>query len=323
MGEPEVCSGNCYEYEEDDDDDESDGPPEEHDEDEIPPNANNVSAIPTETSQIQDVAEEIATTTPQPAPQSRNLDAGGRRYWENQDLDFGDEPGEDYQDRSWNCDHDFEAYTITLAKALRNDSSTEMECVKCWCSIHPEIQAPNATSNDQAKVKTVPASAGRATRGLARGLTRGYGRGRARGRERYIPPRGLFQADGAIGTAPHLTTTVSSPLSQSVPTRQTSPMEDVQYSSDSVVDTYGNIIATSEIELRRRVSDEAFPRDIVPPQEPTTGNVQYTSKETSTIFPTTITTKFSLAHECVTCGMLVCTSCRNAIWATVDWEHKS
>ncbi|KAI4630206.1 hypothetical protein J4E80_001139 [Alternaria sp. BMP 0032] len=308
MGEPEDCGGACNEYGEDDG---SDGNITESDEGESPSGTNDALALSNETSQAQATVGAAAISTPQPAP-PRNLDAGGPRYWEDQDLDFGEEPGEDYQDRSWNCDHSFETYRIPLAKALVNDSAAEMECVKCWCSIHPEIEAPNTAVNEM-KAKTVPAGI---VRRAGRGFRRGNGPGRGRGRPRgaYAPPRGLFQAGDAIGTAPHLTTSVASPLSESVPIRETSPMEDVQYSSGRVVDTYGNIIATSEIELRRRASEAFFITDVVPPH--VKGKAQATFNAPSTIF----SMKFSLAHECVNCALLVCASCKDGILAAEEGE---
>ncbi|KAI4960869.1 hypothetical protein J4E86_002495 [Alternaria arbusti] len=124
MDEPEDCGGACNEYGEDNG---SDGNITESDEGESPSGTNDASAQSNETSQAQETVGAAAISTPQPAP-PRNLDAGGPRYWEDQDLDFGEEPGEDHQDRSWNCDHSFETYRIPLAKALINDSAAEMEC---------------------------------------------------------------------------------------------------------------------------------------------------------------------------------------------------
>ena len=304
MDEPEDCGGACNEYGEDDG---SDGNITESDEGESPSGTNDASALSNETSQAQETVGAAAISTPQPAP-PRNLDAGGHRYWENQDLDFGEEPGEDYQDRSWNCIHRFETYTIPLAKALVNDSAAEMECVKCWCSIHPEIEAPKTAADYETKPRIIPAGTVRRT---ARGFRRGNGRQRGYGRARggYAPPRGLFQAGDAIGTAPHLTTSVASPLSHSVPIRETSPMEDIQYSSDRVEDTYGNIVSTTEIELRRRASEASFVTNVVPPR--VKGKAQATFNAPSTIF----SMKFSLAHECMDCALLVCASCRDGILA--------
>jgi hypothetical protein len=293
----DTCNGRCDDEDEEYENDDDDEAPEEPDEAELPPGPNDTPTLSNEASQIQGTVDDIASATPQPAPRPRNLDGGGHRYWEEQDLNFGEEPTEDYQDRSWNCYHDFRPSTTTLAKALTSHSAAEMECVKCWCPINPEIKAPSTASNTEVKVKTVPAGAREAIRSIPQGVNRGRRRGR------YLPPRGPFRADDTIGTAPHLTTTVSSPLSQSVPTRETSFMEDVRYASDRVVDTYGNVIATTEIVLRRRASEVSFDDSEA---------FRDTFKTPSTIFSDP-TTKFSLAHECRDCALIVCASCKDSI----------
>ncbi|KAF1938553.1 hypothetical protein EJ02DRAFT_410122 [Clathrospora elynae] len=303
----EECAGECYE---DDEDEESDAEPDEIDEpipepvagSHVPQHATAEVTTPPSTP----TDEPRTATPPQAIPRPRNLDGGGQRYWEEQELNFGDEPTEDIQDRSWSCRHDFSTYKITLAKAIANDPSvTEMECVKCWCAVHPEIEAPKSSANTLEK--TVPSGVG----GSPRGILRGLGRGRGRGRGRFVPPRGLFRADTTIGTAPHLTTTISSPLSQSAPVRETLPMEDVQY-KDCVVDTYGNIIATTEPNVQRRASEDDLLRTLVSPRE-STGEAALGTP--SHVFTTT-TCQFSFAHECDSCGLLVCASCKDITLAT-------
>ncbi|RYO64115.1 hypothetical protein AA0116_g3927 [Alternaria tenuissima] len=317
------CNGGCGEeddyddesFDEDEDEDEDeDVSPEQHDDTGLPPNTNEGPDASNEAPQLQGTTGEAETTLPQPASQPRNLDGGGHRYWQRQNLNFGEEPTEDYQDRSWDCEHGFDSCKITIAKALNNDPSTEMECVKCWCAIHPEIKPPNAASNTNTNVRTVPASARGADRGITRGMAAGRGRGRGwgRGRGAYVPPRGLFQAHGAIGTAPHLRHTLSFPLSQSVPAREPSPMEDVRYSSERVVDTYGNTIATSELGLRHRASDEAFSSKIIPTREDQGSTLRDFDRTPSTIFSES-PVKFSLAYECYSCALLVCKKCRDGI----------
>jgi hypothetical protein len=318
MQEPDACGRACADEEEEQYD--SGGELVEPEDTESPSGTNDAPALSDEMPQVQETVDGTAVATSQPVPQLRNLDGGGQRYWEEQALDFGDEPREDYQVHSWNCDHSFEIYKIPLANALIYSSADEMECVKCWCSIHPEMEAPDAASKNETTVKIVPSGLVRRPVG---GYGRGFGRrgGRRRGRVGYIPPRGLFQTGDAIGTAPHLTTTVTSPLSQSVPQRETSPMEDVQYSSDRVVDTYGNIISTSEVELRRRASADSFLAELVSPREATDG-INWTDFKVPSIFSSiTTTAKFSLAHECVNCGLLVCASCRDASLAAADGEE--
>jgi hypothetical protein len=294
MRDYETCNQGCADdYDEDN-----------YDDDDVP-DTDGAPVLVDESSQTPGATHETAIATPLPASEPRNLDGGGHRYWVEQNLFFGEEPTENFQDRSWNCEHSFKPHTTTIAKALTVDASTEMECVKCWCLVHPEIKTTMTALNPEDKVKTVPAGARRATGGVARGVD-ARGRGRAPGR--YLPPRGFFQADGTIGTAPHLTTAISSPLSQSLPTREPSPMEDVQYSSDRVVDTYGNIIATSEIGLQRRASEAFHLEDPAAPD---------TFRTPSSVFSGP-TTKFSFAYECRYCDLLVCTSCKDGLMAAED-----
>ncbi|KAH7382329.1 hypothetical protein BKA66DRAFT_418270 [Pyrenochaeta sp. MPI-SDFR-AT-0127] len=311
------CDGGCYDSEEGEYD--SDDEPDEPDEPEQPvaqgdttvpvPDGGAREAVTTvDTTQAPSVIAADTTTPPQAIPRPRNLDGGSHRYWEEQDMFFGDEPTDDIQDRSWHCHHDFRTYKIPLANALVHDlSAAEMECVKCWRTIQPEIEAPKNPLNAYETI--VPAGAGR------RGIWRARGRGRGRGRGRYMPPRGLFRADATVGTAAHLTTVIS-PLSQSVPTREASPMEDIQYST-RVVDTYGNIITTVETELPRRASLDNSQHSMVDNGEPS-------GKQPLDGFPFTFNapsvlgdaiSKFSLAHECRDCGLLVCEPCRDVALA--------
>ncbi|KAF1842893.1 uncharacterized protein K460DRAFT_340447 [Cucurbitaria berberidis CBS 394.84] len=243
------------------------------------------------------------TTPPQAIIPPRNLDGGPESYWiDQEDLDFGAEPGDDMRDRAWHCYHAFSAYKISLATALTKDTTmTDMECMNCWGVIRPAIDM--GKTSHKANETMVPAGAG--------GSRRGIRRGRGRGRVRYMPPRGLFAADATVGTAPHLTATMSA-LSQSVPTLEVSPMEDVQF-TDRVVDTYGNIIATTDLEAPRRASlDTSKPL----------GRQAITSNALSNVFSST-TTKFSLAHECSDCGLLVCESCKDATLAALEARREA
>ncbi|CAA9958971.1 hypothetical protein PTMSG1_02499 [Pyrenophora teres f. maculata] len=311
MEEYDQCGGGCSNDEDDYDghlSDEVEDPDEREDE-------SQAAAIP-QTQQLQDdsgsapeevqnsdVSPELAST--QSVVQPLNLDGGGQRYWEQQDLYFGEEPGEVYQNRSWSCYHEFHTCLINLKKALANDpATTGMECVKCWCAIHPEIEKPDKA---QAKIKTVPAGVGGTVRGIRRGILRAMGG--PRGRARYIAPRGLYRNDATIGTAPHLTAAVASPMSQIVP--DTSPMEDVHY-PDRVVDTYTNTIVTTEMKRHRQASTDNH----VTSKKPTASN-----KPSSTVF-TTPTPKFSLAYDCIFCGLLVCATCKQEIIAAQEAKEK-
>ena len=99
------CNGGCGEeddyddesFDEDEDEDE-DASPEQHDDTGLPPDTNDAPDASNEAPQLQGTTGEAATALPQPASQPRNLDGGGHRYWQRQDLNFGEEPTEDYQE---------------------------------------------------------------------------------------------------------------------------------------------------------------------------------------------------------------------------------
>jgi hypothetical protein len=237
-------------------------------------------------------------TAPQPTLHPLNLDGGGHRHWEDTGLDFGDEPQGSGEEAMWDCDHTFVKYTIPLTTALTSPS-TEMECTKCWNAIHPTIDAPKASKND--KEKLVPAS-------VSRTITSRVGGNINRGRERYAPPRGLFRANATIGTASHLTTT----MSQSLSTRQFSPMEDIQF-SERITDTYGNVITTTPMQPLRRAS-LAFPDPAPQPKS-------HAHTKKSNVFANP-PPPFSLAHECEYCYMLVCESCMTDTLEVREAERK-
>jgi hypothetical protein len=271
------CDGGCHN---DDDEEYSDGEPDEE------------FADDTTQVVIREGPRETADTTtpPQPTSRPRNLDGGGHRYWENADLDFGEEPQGSGDEPVWDCEHNFHTYSIPLATALTSQS-IEMECAKCWTIIHPTIYTPKVPGANKEKV--IPAIS---TRARISGV-RGY-RGRGRGRGRYATPRGLFRANATIGTAPHLTTTI---LSQSQPARDATPMEDVQF-SERITDTYGTVITTTPTQPFRRASLES-------PETVLRHRVHQHTK-TSSIFDSTPPT-FSLANECAYCYVLVCDKCKN------------
>ncbi|KAJ4362035.1 hypothetical protein N0V83_010977 [Neocucurbitaria cava] len=310
MQHRDQCDGQCYE--EGEDEYYSDDEPDEPDQSVAQPNEIGNTEQNEAAGADAEASVEQATSTathPQPVVRPQNLDGGGDRYWERQDIDFGPEPTDDLQDRAWQCVHNFGTYKISLATALT--STPKVECTKCWCTIRPEIKA--SQSQHQASDKMVPASAGARPRGIQRVRVRDVGR--------YLPPRGLFRADASVGTAPHLMAPVS-PLSQSVPTRETSPMEDVQYtSSDRVFDTYGNIIATTELQEQRRSSlDSPSPQALAvrgkqAPDKTSLEKHKSTVKSFSEVFATLPppTKTFSLAYECPYCNLLVCEACKDAI----------
>ncbi|KAF2030596.1 hypothetical protein EK21DRAFT_65123 [Setomelanomma holmii] len=273
------CDGGCTDGEDDDYDD-YDGP----DEDE------QVEATPTAGDQAADTATAEATTTTAPeSSRPRNLDGGTARFWAASDFDFGAEPTNDNLDPVWACEHRFNPVKIPFATALTSPT-TELECVKCWNVVHPEIETPGA--KDQNRGKGGPSTT---VVGVRRGTV---GWHHLANRGRYEPPRGLFRADATIGTAPHLTAA----LSQSLPTRDASPMDDVQF-TERIVDTYGNIITTSPApatQTRRASLSNSNDK---------TSKAAKTHSTTSNFFSGHIP-PFSLAHECYRCQIVVCETCK-------------
>ncbi|USP78306.1 ring finger domain-containing protein [Curvularia clavata] len=128
MGDPNNCGGDCHRS------DDEDG---EYDEDD------GESLSGSDENPVQEETRQTVTHETPPAS-SRNLDGGGSSYWIDQDLDFGEDPGELVADPFWNCSHAFTPYKIDLAQALTRDASdVAMECVKCWRTTYPEIRLAN------------------------------------------------------------------------------------------------------------------------------------------------------------------------------------
>ncbi|KAK3078967.1 hypothetical protein LTS18_006089, partial [Coniosporium uncinatum] len=109
-------------------------------------------------------------SNPPPTPQRRrnrrreNLDAGSADYWQNRDLDFGDEPGDSYEN-FLQCLHRFETPAVsitdhfktclrfTLPDAITSgappytDAKIEfltggLQCHRCWVPMMPQIVVP-------------------------------------------------------------------------------------------------------------------------------------------------------------------------------------
>jgi hypothetical protein len=274
------CGGGCYddddEYEEEGDEYGDNGVAEPGDDGQDPATVQDTT----------DQAEPAMTAQTTIVERPRNLDAGTAQYWANTEFNFGDEPTDQPQ-AVWDCHHEFSVYLISLSTAF-DSRTTAMECVRCWNTIHASINAPHASTND--KDKSTPANTTRATRFGVRGNRGNRGRGRGRGRGTYAPPRGLFRADATIGTAPHLTATIPV-LSSSQPTRAMSPMEDVQFSHDTIA---------------RRASLDSSHQHATP---------------TSNVFASTPKT-FSLAFECISCNFLVCDKCRADLVSEQEEERR-
>jgi hypothetical protein len=73
--------------------------------------------------------ERVDTPQPPTADTRRertNYDARPDHYWQQQELDFGPEPGDD-DPGLWGCDHKWEVY-----KPEEHDAEAEPECHQCW-----------------------------------------------------------------------------------------------------------------------------------------------------------------------------------------------
>lgn len=282
------CEGGCYE---DEDEDEASGS--EPDEPEPLPGSDGdtmgteaattkVTYSATQTTESVEVATAEASPS---ASRPRNLDGGRAHYWEQQDLDFGEEPTDDVQDRIWMCHHDFEPYTVSLPNAISiHPSMLEMECVKCWRIILPDIEMPSKPTSvpDSPKAPRHPTGRGRGRGRRARGHGRGHGTVARPRREAYVAPRGLVRADATIGTAPHLTAQVTFFREPSLGA-PSDAMEDIQPGSDS---------------KKTAASGTSF----------------------SNVFSTSLTT-LGIAQQCYSCSLLVCKDCADAILAQREAER--
>ncbi|KAF9690847.1 hypothetical protein EKO04_011024 [Ascochyta lentis] len=237
---------------------------------------------------------------PQPTSRPRNLDGGSTRYWEDQDLNFGDEPNDDIQDRAWDCYHSFEPHTVSFASSISQHPSThELECVKCWCILRPGVEVPQKSTNLQEKAARSALSP-RGNDMVASRSRGGYGpRGRghpvAAGLRpaAYVPPRGLFRSDATIGTAPHLTARLP-PVGLRDVVAQPEPMDDIQSEIDIDHTMRGG-----------KLGSGTSPQ---PSQKPTA------SSPRSNIF-SDASTAYSIAQECERCSLLVCQKCADEILA--------
>ncbi|KAL1600585.1 hypothetical protein SLS60_006971 [Paraconiothyrium brasiliense] len=304
--------GDC---DDDDDEDYSDYEPDEEEEEEetVPiapaPPAWNLAHVFPHMSQTQEPTESLEPTASQPpndtmtdstisTPRVRNLDGGSGAYWADQDLDFGDEPTDDYQDRSWDCYHDFGTARIKMKDAFRHDAQDyQMECMKCWATVHPEVVMPASARGGKSKITTAVSSASRAIRIPSRrrtGMTQ-HARRRAMG-----SLRGTQSMDHLEATASLLSSSPAS-FSSAVIYHDSLQVEHQQAFDGSaaarVVDLYGNTIATAQEE---NVDEHKPEWDQV-------------GEDKSGLNFATNSTPFSFAYECYDCGLLVCHRCKDAL----------
>ena len=235
----------------------------------------------------------------------QNLDSGSQRYWEEQELDFGREPDEDIPDRSWDCSHaEFFTHEITLSMALSTyPSSADMECTKCWTTIYPDIKPPPPTSHAAQREPKILFG-----RYVQRNRTV---RRTSRQRRRWdMQPRGLYRNGATVGTAPHLTTPIPS-MSKSMPAREApSSMGDIHYAATNA-DNHRTSISTTEPGQRGRTSVAS-----APPAGTTNTSNKVPPSHFFSNSPSS--SSFSLAHECLVCGLLVCDTCKAACCAAAS-----
>jgi hypothetical protein len=281
-------------------------------------------------------AEEASTE--QSTPPVRNLDGGSSRYWEHQDIDFGDEPTETIQDRSWDCDHNFTAAKVSLTDSLKAPP-TGMECMKCWAPIQPEVQMPNNINTCGVRTVANADSAlllhrrhGRHGRGA-----RGGGGATAARVQPYLHGNPFRESDNTRpDSVPDFFESHSQPNAFSFknPFLQTAPANGVY-----VVDTYGNTLRTTETPASpRRASEDVIMQDrengtdrrpewmigVVPARSPSQASraeLEAAPPSGSSSPPpgfhkhevATSSTRFSFAYQCYECDLLVCENCREKL----------
>ncbi|KAH7402285.1 hypothetical protein DE146DRAFT_692591 [Phaeosphaeria sp. MPI-PUGE-AT-0046c] len=299
------CEG-CRGEDDEDVDDESDSDPVSNGENTATPtNSASEHCISATTDEDATANVDQSEASPQPIRRITNLDGGGSRYWARSSFDFGEEPSGDGSEAAWSCNHNFMPYTVPFETAL-GPQTANMECVKCWDTIHPSIETTQASAKN--KVKPSPRAG---TNGVQRRQTARRGRPFGSGRGAYMPPRGLQRGNATIGTAPHLSTTIP-PESPTPTRRQVSPMDSMQV-SERDTDPYDNVTTTPSLQIAQPASCHP-PTSVHDPRK--------ALKEKSTSVFATSPPPSSLAHECRYCYALVCRPCKDAIAAAQDAKQK-
>jgi hypothetical protein len=235
--------------------------------------------------------EDPAIETPPSEARVRNLDGGSGRYWEEQGFDFGDEPTDDYQDRSWDMKDAF----------AKGASTHHMECMKCWAPVHPEVQMPASIRTGKFKTTTAVASAGRRAPLASRRM------GLAQHARRHAPAslrhnRSMEELEPVVA-ASRLSTSPASFSGFMPPPSSLSRGSDQLSQEDStacVLDLYGNTVATAKQPQNKNADEE------MPDWEQAEGPKNGLSFATNS-------TPFSFAYECNQCGLLVCHRCKDRL----------
>lgn len=211
------------------------------------------------------------------------------------------------------CYHNFRSHTVTLKDSLTDTSTTPTngtECMRCWDKTHPEIYFYRLKKHDHLTV--VPAGA-HSVVGASR--TRSYNQARSPARNNNDTLK--RELNGYTASVPDL----NSPPVDQFPTpllhenRVWFPTPSLE--STSVVDTYGNFIATTEEPPRKRrrysigspVHDNIEIRPTYPLQ---VGSVA-SSKSKRSLSQMKSSAPFRLAYRCETCTLMVCESCKDEL----------
>lgn len=255
------------------------------------------STEPVEPTTSSEEAKEEA-----PPPRFRNLDGGANVYWEDQGLDFGEEPSDDMKDHIWDCDHDFDTAKLTLAAVFTSRApDVVMECMKCWARIHPEVKMPVAQQ------KTVAWTTGTNTKRRRIELRSGGVRGTA-----LRPSRSVEGLDTSVSTGTPLSASPAS-LRSAFSFNARTDAHDADFDAQRVLNLYGSTVAlATEAQGGDReanwiaASDETYGKQEASPSTHQAKN-----------------TPFSFAYECYTCAVLVCQDCKEDLLAENEARRKA
>jgi len=325
LQDKDECDGGCYEdsdngdedYENDEHSDRENDDGESHQEEANNPNttapeANSIPHIQQPSTQSIPTTEQ-STNPSQPALksplQARNLDGGSARYWEQQDLNFGDEPTDDVQDRAWSCSHNFNTAKMKLADAFNiNSAPAEMECMKCWIPVHLEVEMPSSLNIGAIKTVSVSATI-HDTRGRVQNVRSRLRASRYVRRTRLRAVQSLEVLQGQ--STPALTRPSTHHGESMEPVEPTDPMEDVQYhsqeGSEQVRDMYGNIIT-----MPGTTEGSQFPSfgDVFDKEPHNNDKIDPFVFRMENEEPTR---SFSMAYHCSYCGVFVCHRCKDTL----------
>lgn len=218
------------------------------------------------------------------------------------------------------CYHSFESHKVTLRDSLIDTSTTQTsgtECMRCWGTTHPEIDFYRLAKSDHLKV--VPAGAHSVV-----GASRTRSHNQARSAARNSNDTLKRELSGYTASVPDL----NSPLVDQFSTpllhenRVWFPTPSVE--STSVVDTYGNCIATAEEPPRKRrrysIGSPGHDEMAIQPTEPLQLDPASSSKSKRSLSQMKTSAPFRLAYRCTTCTLMVCETCKDELEREQDQE---